>query len=344
MNGMNRKKVKRMAYRLSKPFPLKWLRQLSGQNFIFPFYHLATDNPSPCIRHLLPVPSVKQFINDLDLLLKYFTPADYPDVLDYLNQDKHTRKARFFLSFDDGFAECFHVVAPILKRKGLPAAFFINPAFVDNKQLSHRQMVSLIADKMQESEHTGRLKAASRLTGRKLTEKDQLLRFVKSLTLSDAALIQNLADVYEIDFEHALNTFRPYMELEQIRQLKSDGFVIGSHSLNHAEFNLLSEEEMKKQIEGSFRFLETNLKTESRLFSFPFSDTGVPSSFFDYLVHEARVAVSFGTAGIKHDDAPRHLQRIPFEMPGFNGAEAILRSEYFYYFGKAFIGKNRIRR
>ena len=37
------------------------------------------------------------------------------------------------LTFDDGFRELHDVVAPILLRKGIPATFFVNSAFIDNK-------------------------------------------------------------------------------------------------------------------------------------------------------------------------------------------------------------------
>lgn len=341
---MNRQMIKKTAGRLSLPFPMKWLRKLSGQYFIFPFYHLVTDNPSPCVKHLFPAVSEKQFKKDLDFLLQHFSPADFPKVLRFLDHEKKTDQPRFFLSFDDGFAECFHVVAPVLKAKGIPAAFFVNPSFIGNKQLSHRQKISLIIDKILQTEQPQLMKQAMKpfLTG--TGKKMNVIRWVKNLTFSDAQLIQDIANVYEVNFGEALIKFQPYLNLDQIRQLKSDGFTIGSHSLNHAEFSLLSEEEMKQQVESSFQFLETSLNTGCRAFSFPFHDIGVPASFFSYLAREANVAVSFGTSGLKNDDAPRHIQRIPLEVPGFHSAKAIIRSEYFYYLGKTFFGKNRIRR
>jgi len=329
---------------MSQPFPLKWLRRLSGQNFIFPFYHLVTNTPSPCVKHLYPVPTEKQFRKDLDFLLSHFSPVDYQEVFHFAKSREQPKKPGFFLSFDDGFAECYHVVAPILKEKGIPAAFFINPAFVGNKQLSHRQKVSLLIDKILQPVSNGLLKKTAGLIGNSPEKPDDLVKTVKKFTIADTKKIDALAGLFKIDFEEALKTFQPYMNLSEIRQLQSNGFIIGSHSFDHAEFQVLNEERMKSEIEQSFRFLKSNLNTEHQVFSFPFSDVGVPPSIFRYLDHEINVEISFGTSGIKRDEASRHLQRIPLEMHRFNGAEEIIRSEYFYYLGKALIGKNLVKR
>lgn len=341
---MNRQFIKKTAYNLSKPFPLKWMRRLSDQHFIFPFYHVVTDHPSPCIKHLFPVTTEKQFKRDLDFLLRNFSPAGYPEVKNFLEKEKKADKPLFFLSFDDGFAECNEIIAPILKAKGIPAAFFINPDFVGNKQLSHRQKVSLIIDKILQPDNSILEKRAGKLTPSPISGKATLIQWVKSLTITDTELIHDMASIYDVDFVKALDTYQPYMSLAQIQQLKADGFIIGSHSLNHPEFNLLSEEEMKQQIEGSFQYLENQLHTEYRVFSFPFHDIGIPSSFFNFLVHEVNVEASFGTSGIKNDNAPNHIQRIPLELSGFHQSEEIIRSEYFYYLVKILFGKNRIRR
>ena len=86
------------------------------------------------------------------------------------------------------------------------------------------------------------------------------------------------------------------------------------------------------------------LNIQNKLFSFPFSDYKVPMSFFTYLTRNAEVDLSFGTAGLKNDPVETHIQRIPVEKDGFSSAEEIIRAEYFYYIGKALLGKNIIKR
>jgi hypothetical protein len=53
------------------------------------------------------------------------------------------KKPLLHLSFDDGLSACYDTIAPILLRKGVPATFFLNPAFIDNKALMFRYKISL---------------------------------------------------------------------------------------------------------------------------------------------------------------------------------------------------------
>jgi peptidoglycan/xylan/chitin deacetylase (PgdA/CDA1 family) len=166
----------------------------------------------------------------------------------------------------------------------------------------------------------------------------------KKLTFKDDEKINKIAAASGLNFKQLAAQIKPYLTLQQLKKLHSDGFTIGSHGFDHSEFQLLTTDEMKQQVEKSFTYLESNLHITNRVFSFPFTDHEIPQSFFNYLQNEAKVAVSFGTAGLKNDSVPIHIQRIPSELEGFDSARQIIRAEYFYYLAKALAGKNQILR
>ncbi len=107
----------------------------SGIKIIFPFYHSVSDEDVVHIKHLYPSKNIISFINDLDFLLKYFIPLSIDD---FLSKNYDPDQNYFVLSFDDGLRKMFDVVRPILNKKGIPAIFFLNSAFVDNKDLFYR--------------------------------------------------------------------------------------------------------------------------------------------------------------------------------------------------------------
>jgi peptidoglycan/xylan/chitin deacetylase (PgdA/CDA1 family) len=89
------------------------------------------------------VKTVAEFQKDLDYLLKHFEPIDV-ETLYHFHINKITpEKPVFHLTFDDGLKEIYEIVAPILLKKGVPATFFINSGFVDNKTLFYRHQHSL---------------------------------------------------------------------------------------------------------------------------------------------------------------------------------------------------------
>ena len=233
---------------------------------------------------------------------------------------------------------------PILKEKGVQAAFFINPAFVGNHQMSHRQKISLIIDAIDNNEIPSRDREAGKLLSHSGFKQREIIKALKKCTILESNLINSIAKIYRVDFNEALVKYKPYMNINQLRELKANGYVLGSHSYNHPEFSLLSMYDMKEQVDKSFSYLESETDINKRIFSFPFHDIGVPMSFFKILQEEAGVKASFGTSGLKYDDAPGHLHRIPMEVNQFHEAESIIRMEYFYYLVKMLLGKNTIAR
>jgi len=86
-------------------------------------------------------------------------------------------------------------------------------------------------------------------------------------------------------------------------------------------------------------------RLDYRLFSFPFTDYGVKSSFFLKIFdpYQPVADITFGGAGLKKDFMKAHLQRIPFEGNSLS-AKQILATEYVYWLLKAIIGRNSISR
>ncbi len=114
--------------------PTKILINLSSKKVIYPFYHIVSNNPPPHIKHLYPVRSIKQFEKDLDFLQKHFTASNFP---------VKGSNPQFVLSFDDGLSEVYDIIAPILKKRNIPAILFVNSAFVENKDMFSNYILSL---------------------------------------------------------------------------------------------------------------------------------------------------------------------------------------------------------
>jgi len=60
-----------------------------------------------------------------------------------------------------------------------------------------------------------------------------------------------------------------YLSWDDIKTLKNEGWVIGSHTLNHPNLTNIKEDEAKKEITQSKEILESNLKTSIDFFCYP---------------------------------------------------------------------------
>lgn len=117
---------------------LKRLIKISKQQLLLPFYHLVSDNEPEYVKGLYKSKTIQQFKNDLELFLKYYEPITLEDVILFNKGELKLLKPSFHLTFDDGLSNFYHVIAPILSKKNIPATVFVNTAFVDNKDLFYR--------------------------------------------------------------------------------------------------------------------------------------------------------------------------------------------------------------
>ena len=309
--------------------PVRFLIKLTGKRRIFPFYHTVADETPLHIKHLYSVKTVRQFETDLDFLLKHFKAADFPDIL-------REEKPAFHLSFDDGLSECAEIVAPVLLKKGVPATFFLNTDFIDNKGLFYKYKISLLIDKIQNEASPTQIESVKEL----LSTRNPVKRLLR-LSHKDNKLIEKTAEITHTDFSDYLKMNKPYMDSEQVKTLIRQGFRIGSHGQSHPLFSHISLDEQKRQIVESMNFIKAHFSISDKLFAFPFTDSGVSQVLFDFLNEHQITDFSFGTAGMKNDAENTHIQRIAVERT--NRAATYLKAEYLSYFMKKILKKNTVR-
>ncbi len=305
--------------------PTRLLITLSGKRTIYPFYHIVSDNPPIHIRHLYPIKTVEQFEKDLDFLQKHFSASVFP---------VKNNNPQFVLSFDDGLSEVYDTIAPILVKRNIPAIFFINSGFTDNKDLFFKYKISIIIEELNKNKIPEDL--TNILNCKKLRDCRNKLLLMK---FSDNKTIDKIAEILKIDFKDYLKTKKPYLSKTQISKLINDGFKIGAHSINHHLFSEINFDKQIKQTEDSINFIQRNFKTDKKLFAFPFSDYGVSDAYFKTVFEKNIADFTFGTAGIKDDIFEKNIQRIPTEKYGLS-AKRHIKTEYLRYM----IKKNMVKR
>jgi len=338
MAGIIRRRIATIARRLS----LEGMIRLTGQPHIFPFYHVVSDWHLPHIRHLYRYRRVDEFEKDLEQMLTYYEPVSLSDFLRITDHGlqkpkKGKRKRLMVLTFDDGLVECHQTIAPILKRKGVPATFFLNNYFIDNRGLFYRYRASLVIDKII-SDCKAREKAAEFLT----IPEDRIEVAIGMIKYDQHALLDRLAREVEVDFVDYLREYPVYMNSQQVKELVDWGFEIGGHSPEHADFSMLDPKEIVARVKVSIEDLRQRFGTSYSYFSFPFTSCGVPREIINTLMEEHHVKVLLGTSGLKKTGKHGFIQRIPMEVFDMPALDA-LKGEYLYYLLKKPIFSNRYR-
>lgn len=315
---------------LGKSFPL---------DYCLPLYHTVSDQDLPHIRNVIRYKNTKQFEEDLDYISRHFQFVDWGEFKDFTSGNFKPEKKIALLTFDDGFSEFYDIIAPVLERKGIYACNFVNPAFIDNKDMMFRCKASLLADAVEKTKTID----PEIYVVLSLKNRDRRILQNKILTINyqEKDILDWLAEKLEVDFKAYSREYKPYLSAGELKNLTHKGFGISSHSWDHPKYKDLSLKEQMQTTDRTFAYLKENgFLYES--FAFPFTDFQVKKDFFDELFKNEEIYCSFGCAGVKLDSIKRNFQRIPMEM-GESG-EAILKKETAYFKLKKLINKNTILR
>lgn len=272
---------------------------------LLPFYHQVIDSICPFSNYLYKSKTITQFKNELDYLVKHYEPISLTELIQIKKNNLEVKKPSFHLTFDDGLANFYHVIAPILKEKNISATVFLNTDFIDNKALFYRYKVNLLIGFYKQSKDEIKNVFHNYFENENIEESLKKVSFKESKTLDELALKVGLS------FKEFLKKEEPYLSINQIKELQNKGFTFGAHSKNHPLYNELSLEEQLNQTNESLNFLDEKIDAKHRVFSFPFHDIGVSKSFFDEIKN--KVDLTFGTSGLKKDEFGFHLQRLDME-------------------------------
>ena len=295
--------------------PPSFLRAVAGVGLIVPYYHMVSDDDVKHVRHLYPYKSVKEFGADLEFVLRHYSPIALADLLDHVSNGRRLPQKSVLLTFDDGFREMSDIVAPLLRAKGVSATFFVNTAFIDNREMCYLNKASLLIDEIDRrgSRRTNE-RVAQALRSRGLPD-GTLATAILSVSYRQRQVIDELADLVDVDVQWYLARHQPYLTADQIRRLVRDGFAIGAHSIDHPLYADLTLEEQLVQTLDSVKSIRQAFGLSYGAFAFPHSDRQVSRQFFERVAESGLLDVSFGTSGMITDSVPNHFQRFSLEAP-----------------------------
>jgi peptidoglycan/xylan/chitin deacetylase (PgdA/CDA1 family) len=300
--------------------PFWALKKLFANYPIIPVYHVVSDQDLCHIKHLYKYKSVSGFERELDLFLRHYKPVGIDEII------SKTVKNAFHLTFDDGFSECYNVIMPILYRKGIPASFFVNTDFIDNKNMQNDCIISLICDSINNLRDFDSRKS---YIMEKCCHYDSIKSWLFEISCADENSLIGLCHLLDLDIKGYLELERPYMSSSEILDLSMKGFNIGSHGKSHINYKYLNLEEQLFDTLTTTSYIQTNFSQSLSLFAFPYEDIQVTNEYFTSLGN--KVDATFGTSGLFDDLPDMSYQRVWMESPD--------NCEFIHYFNGLYNSK-----
>ncbi len=306
---------------ISRMIPLGLYPRILRRDVIDFFYHAVSDDALPHVRHLYPVVPVADFKAALLYLKENYSFVSYAQLHAHILESAPLPPKAVHLSFDDGYAECFSVVRPLLLKYEIPCTFFITTGLIDNQILFYRNKQSLCVERLTDPAFhlppsTTPVPAFSGI--RLLPSPATLSEFIswlKDLRLPDEALIDEVCRALGVDWQIFLAENQPYLTRSQIQQMGAEGFTFGAHTLTHRKLMDLPPEEIESEIADSCRIVGEISGQETVPFSFPHSAWGVDQGLLAAIRNQhPQIGLLFDTKGLRRDAVFIH-NRIWAERP-----------------------------
>ena len=232
----------------------------------------TTDMPSMLI-------SAAMFERHLDLIGRRFRFVGLDEIGDAARNGVPFEEPVAAVTFDDGYQDVFDNAVPILKRKGIPAASFVVTELIGRSAWqTHDKLYHLVEKAFtQWSEPRSRLRGMLRDLG---LDESTILRdgsTTQSPLLTVSALLPNLSRVDTLRVMGRLewlvgNGFAGVpqtMSWDVLKQMRRDGFIIGSHTRTHVSLPMESTESAVDELSDSKRVLEQHLGEPIDHFAYP---------------------------------------------------------------------------
>jgi peptidoglycan/xylan/chitin deacetylase (PgdA/CDA1 family) len=216
----------------------------------------------------------EEFEATLKFVKKHYSPVSLQEVLDNSAGRKLPSNA-LLVTFDDAYATVVSYAAPLCKDLNIPAVFFVNAAFIDNRRLAPDNLICYVAD----AYGLDRINAAAQKVFNGKARVFQSLAevfgiFFPSISLAQRDLFLNaLKELTGIDEEKLANESKLYLTSDEVRRLPAFGFEIGNHTYTHTHCRTLAVKEFATEIDRNKRELESISGTQVRAFSLPYGSS-----------------------------------------------------------------------
>jgi len=281
-------------------------RRRHDSKLIILTYHRVLPKPDPLIPD---EPDASLFEFQMRFIARHFNVLPLTDAAELLASDKLPVQTAC-ITFDDGYANNYHVALPILQRLEIPATVFVTTGLLGNGSMFNDTIIesirvcpelqldlsSLNLGILDLGDDTRRAAAVQSIIHQ--------LKYDPHKVRSEKA--QRIAELAGLD-----GSSRIMMTDGEVQKLHAAGIEIGAHTVNHPILTNLSAQQAQDEINSSFAYLRDLTGEPPHAFAYPNGQPGrdYDSSHVDMVRRTGfKCAVSTEARyASKHDN--------PFELP-----------------------------
>ena len=230
---------------------------------IFLFHGVITKNKCSLRNYTKKHLEIDEFEKVILALRAKGNPVHLDDIV-FAHQKKSSLPPySYAITFDDGFANNFHLAAPLLKKFETPAIFYLTSGFIEDNSCSWIDIIERVVENL----HDVKLEHEFISTQSPIKSIEDKIAFLEKVRetvknnscidpyqLAQSVIMQNKDESITQDIDIELDQkMTPY----EVRQLSDEPlFTIGGHSHTHRIMSFLKSEDLENEISHSIKLLK----------------------------------------------------------------------------------------
>ena len=339
--------AKRLAVDLLRGVPVSVWERIAPKDLITFTYHLVSDEEVPHQR-LYAYKNRGQF--ESDVVYARERAVTYDEVVRHRRRTARLPPNRILFTFDDGLSECFSVIRPILRKHGVKAIFFVNTQFLDDKESFFETTLSRCLGEIEKLDEATVVALLAELGINRVSSS----RPISSIELGRSRLLEarvgapssrahtrlmlwllGFEEDGKAEIDRAWSLLRrpqpggsragqpTCMTTDQVKQLASEGFTVGSHGSTHLPMQQFSPQEMEAHIVSSCETVRSMTGQARVPFAFPYTGRGIDRGILAAILRRNPfIDLLFDTQDFSRDE-DFVVQRIGADRPPSSAADHV---------------------
>ena len=250
---------------------LRAAAKFTGRGAAIIMYHSVMDDPRGHAQTLGGIThTTDEFRGQIEAIVKDYDPVTLEDVLRYVRGEGELPARPVVITFDDGYADNYEVVHPVLKAAGMSAAFYVTVDSIDKRELPWpgRVRYAFLNSRGKKWIEPGGREWPLMEAAQRVSAFDRACEYFGKM-VGEAQREQVRCLEKELDSGSAEDGAQLMMSWDQVRGLARAGHIVGSHTMTHPNMAHIANADVMTEFAESKRRLEEELSRPVVHFSYP---------------------------------------------------------------------------
>lgn len=265
---LNKSVLKSLLIRLSGYEAYKWITRKNGL-YCFNYHRIGDCTLTPFDPNIYSC-TVEQFRKQLQLIKEYFHVITLDEAILLTENKLPLDKCYALITFDDGYIDNYVEAYPVLKEEKINAVFFIPTDYVDSGLIPWWDEIAWMLKNTRKKEFSFTGKDTIHLN---VSSLDTIIRnFLTAIKSDPRSMDDKMLELKtKLGCEYKVNPKDEslFVSWEQIKEMKSGGMTIGSHTCSHRILTHIDKDDQLLELAQSKQCLEQHLGCDIHSVAYP---------------------------------------------------------------------------